>query len=385
MAGPLAGVRVLELTGIGPGPFGGMLLADLGADVIVVDRPAARASAVLSSTGGPLDPLARGRRSVGLDITKAEGVAAVRRLATTVDVLLDPFRPGVLERRGLGPDDLRAADPRLIYARITGWGQDGPWATHAGHDINYIALVGALHGIGRRERPTPPVNYLGDFAGGAMFLAFGIVAALFERERSGEGQVIDVAMVDGTAVLTGFLRGFQAKGMWRDERESNFIDGAAHNYDVYETADGRFVSIGTLEPPFYARLLEVLGVADDERFRVDTLDPGAWSDLKLRFADIFRTRTRDDWSALLEGETEMCFAPVLTLDEATTHHHLRARATFVDVGGQVQPAPAPRFSRTVPTVPTPGRVRGADTDEVLREAGFDDADLAALHAAGAIV
>ena len=302
------GVRVLELAGIGPGPFGAMVLADLGADVVRVDRIG---RSLDSPYGGPTDPVARSRRSVAVDLRTEEGVGVVRRLAQRADVLVDPFRPGVLERRGLGPDVLCALDPRLVYARMTGWGQTGPLADHAGHDINYIALTGTLHGIGRPEAPpTPPANYLADFGGGGMLLAVGILVALLEREQSGRGQVLDVAMVDGSALLTAFVRGMVARGGWIDERGQNFVDGGSHYYDSYETADGKFVAIGTIEPQFYHRLLELLGL-DDEAARVDFMDRRAWAELKPVVADIFRTKTRDEWCAVFEGETETCFAPVL--------------------------------------------------------------------------
>ncbi len=374
-------MHVLELAGIGPGPFGAMVLADLGADVVRVDRIG---RSLDSPYGGPTDPVARSRRSVAVDLRTEEGVGVVRRLAQRADVLVDPFRPGVLERRGLGPDVLCALEPRLVYARMTGWGQTGPLAGHAGHDINYIALTGTLHGIGRPEAPpTPPANYLADFGGGGMLLAVGILAALLEREQSGRGQVLDVAMVDGSALLTAFIRGMVARGSWIDERGHNFVDGGSHYYDSYETADGRFVAIGTIEPQFYHRLLELLGL-DDEAARVDFMDRRAWAELKPVVADIFRTKTRDEWCAVFERETETCFAPVLTLDEAPAHPHLRARETYIELGGRQQPAPAPRFSRSALGRPSLGREHGADTDAVLESAGYSPDEILRLRQAHAV-
>ena len=360
-AGPLAGVRVVEMAGLGPGPFCAMVLADLGADVLRIVRP-----------GTPLDPsdiTTRSRRQVAIDLRRTEGAAAALALIAKADLLIEGFRPGVMERLGLGPEPCLAARPRLVYGRMTGWGQHGPLARAAGHDINYIAISGALHAIGRPGgAPVPPLNYLGDFGGGGMLLAVGLLAALHEAGRSGQGQVIDAAMTDGTALLSAFMYGFKAKGQWSNRRGENLLDGGAHFYDTYACADGRFVAIGAIEPQFYAELRERCGI-DDPLFDAQ-LDAARWPALKQRLAGLFRTRTRDDWCALLEG-TDACFAPVLDWDEAPTHPHNRARGTYlVDAaGGFVEPAPAPRFSRTPAAAPE--RPTAVTLDEAL--AGWDDA------------
>ncbi|KQP05175.1 CaiB/BaiF CoA-transferase family protein [Pseudorhodoferax sp. Leaf265] len=342
MAGPLQGLRVVEMAGIGPGPFCAMLFADMGAEVLRVERPGTRRN--------PHDILARGRTVLQLDL-RAEGAA--EQLLQTIaraDVLIEGFRPGVMERLGLGPDVCLARNPRLVYGRMTGWGQHGPLAQAAGHDINYIAISGALHAIGRAgETPVPPLNYVGDFGGGAMLLAFGILAALHESKGSGQGQVIDAAMTDGAALLSSMMYGMKAAGQWNNQRGENLLDGAAHFYDTYACADGKYVAIGAIEPQFYALLRERCGIADDPAFDAQ-LDHARWPLLKLRMADLFRTRTRDAWCTLLEG-TDACFAPVLDWDEAPAHAHNRARGTFAEAGGLVQPAPAPRFSRTPPELP----------------------------------
>ena len=380
MAGPLEGIRIVELAGIGPGPFCAMMLADLGAEVIRVDR-AERARAP-RLPGPNLDLLNRGRRSVAVDLKSAAGVEVVLRLVEKADALLEGFRPGVMERLGLGPDVCLARNPRLVYGRMTGWGQDGPLARAAGHDLNYIALTGALHAIGRPDSPPPPpLNLVGDFGGGGLLLAYGIVCALLERARSGRGQVVDAAMVDGAAALMAIIYGAHAAGWWRDERMANMLDGGAHFYDCYETKDGRYVSIGSIEPQFYAELLEKLGLAGEELPR--QMDRAAWPGLKKRMAEIFRTRTRDEWCALLEG-SDVCFAPVLSLAEAPDHVHVRARGTFVEVDGVRQPGPAPRFSRTPGRVERPPAHAGEHTDAVLAEWGFDAEELGKLREAGAI-
>jgi alpha-methylacyl-CoA racemase len=366
MSGPLTGVRIVEVAGIGPGPFCAMMLADMGADVIRVDRPAPPPPA----GGAPprADVLNRGRRSIAVDLKTDEGVEVVLALAERADGLLEGFRPGVAERLGIGPEPCLARNGRLVYGRMTGWGQDGPYSATAGHDINYIALAGALWPIGRRgESPVPPLNLIGDFGGGGMLLAFGLACALFEAQRSGRGQVVDAAMVDGSAVLTTMIHGFRASGEWLDERESNLIDGGAHFYGVYETADGGWISLGAIEPQFYAELLRLLGL-DPGRLPAQN-DRAAWPALRRRLEGIFRTRTRDEWCRLLEG-TDTCFAPVLSLEEAPRHPHNTARSTFIEVAGVVQPAPAPRYSRTPAAVQRPPARPGEHTAEILEELGL---------------
>jgi alpha-methylacyl-CoA racemase len=378
--GPLAGITVVEIAGIGPGPFCGMMLADLGADVIRVDRAG-------SVQGGdperpPADLLARGRRSVGVDLKSPDGVEVVLSLVERADALFEGFRPGVAERLGIGPDECLARNPRLVYGRMTGWGQDGPYASTAGHDINYIALAGALDPIGRRgEAPVPPLNLVGDFGGGGLLLAFGLLAGLLEATASGRGQVIDAAMVDGAAALMTMTHSLRAMGIWNDERGTNMLDTGAHFYDVYETADGRYVSIGSIEPQFYAELLRLTGLEGEELpFQHDR---AKWPEMKERLAAIFRTRTRDEWCALMEG-TDVCFAPVLAIPEAVEHPHNVARGTFVEVAGIPQPGPAPRFSRTGAEISSPPAHPGQHTDEVLAEAGFDADRIAKLREAGAV-
>jgi alpha-methylacyl-CoA racemase len=375
---PLAGVRVLEIAGIGPGPFAGMMLADMGADVVRVDRVAQ------VHLGADLDPgqdvLARGRRSVGLDLKQPEGVRAALLLAEQADVLIEGFRPGVAERLGLGPEDCLERNPRLVYGRMTGWGQDGPWAQRAGHDIDYIALAGALRPIGPAGQPPPvPLNYIADFGGGGMLLAFGIVCALLERERSGAGQVVDAAMVDGTAALTAMFHGMLAMGLWTEEREANLLDGGAPFYRCYRCADDEFVAVGALEPQFYAELLAVLGL-DPEQWPQN--DPTRWAAQSDALAETFATRTRDQWAAAFEG-TDACVAPILSLTEAPDHPHLAARGTFVEADGLVQPAPAPRYSRSRTALSRPPVLPGQHTDEVLAGAGLSPADIRALRDAGA--
>jgi alpha-methylacyl-CoA racemase len=380
-SGPLVGVRVIELAGIGPGPFCAMVLADMGADVIRVDRAA-------SVRGGdPASPsqliFDRGRRSVGVDLKHADGVETVLRLVEHADVLIEGFRPGVTERLGIGPDECLARNPKLVYGRMTGWGQEGPYASAAGHDINYIALAGALHPIGRRgEGPVPPLNLVGDFGGGGMLLALGVCAALVETGRSGHGQVVDAAMVDGAALLTTMFHAFRAMGTWRDERGTNLLDTGAPFYDVYETADHEHVSVGSIEPQFYAELLARAGLADDPDFSVQ-MDFSRWPELKEKIAAVFRTKTRDEWCTLME-HTDVCFAPVLSLGEAPLHPHNVARSTFVEVAGAVQPAPAPRFSRTPPVIQRPPAWPGQHTDEALVDWGFTADEIAKLREAGAV-
>jgi alpha-methylacyl-CoA racemase len=356
MAGPLAGIRIVEFAGLGPAPFAAMMLADHGAEVIRIDRPGAALD--------PADPALRSRRSVTLDIKTAEGAARARALCATADGLIEGFRPGVMERLGLGPEVLLAANPKLVYGRMTGWGQNGPLAQAAGHDINYIALSGVLHTVGRAgEKPVPPINYAGDFGGGGMLLAFGMAAALVAVKAGGPGQVVDAAMTEGSSLLAGMLRWLGETGRWRDERGVNLLDGGAPFYDSYETADGKYVAIGAIEPQFYAHLLEALGLGDDPAFHAQ-FDADGWPGLKDRLAAIFRTRTRDEWCALMEG-TDICFAPVLSLAEAPAHPHNVARGAFVEVGGMIQPAPAPRFSATPADPPRLPPAAGADNEALL--------------------
>jgi alpha-methylacyl-CoA racemase len=357
--GPLAGVKVVEFAGIGPGPFCCMLLSDMGADVVRIDRKGGRG-------GAKFDVTARGRRSIALDMKAPEDVAVALELIEKADVLIEGFRPGVMERLGVGPDEALKRNPRLIYGRMTGWGQSGPLAHAAGHDLNYIALSGALHAMGRKgEPPVPPLNLVGDYGGGALYLALGVCAALFETQRSGKGQVIDAAITDGTASLMGMMFGLRAGGIWTDERDANLLDGGAPFYDVYETADGKFITIGSLEPQFYALLLEKTGLKDDPFFAAQ-MDRENWAAMAEKIAAIVETKTRDEWTALLEG-TDVCFAPVLTMAEAPTHPHNAARETFTEVDGVVQPAPAPRFSRTPGAVQGPPSRPGANTEEILAD------------------
>jgi alpha-methylacyl-CoA racemase len=381
--GPLAGVKVVELAGIGPAPFCAMMLADMGAEVIRVERASADADAPPTT-----DPLLRNRRSIALDLKNPAAIAAVLQIAATADVLIEGFRPGVAERLGLGPDVCVQRNPKLVYGRMTGWGQDGPLAHAAGHDINYIALAGALHLIGPQGgAPVPPLNLVGDFGGGGMLLAFGVLAALVEARRSGRGQVVDASMVDGTAALLGMFFEFQAKGWFRDATGENFLGGGAPYYGVYRTRDDKYVAIGSIEPQFYALLLDKLGL-DRERFGTlgfPTVDPTTpeWRELRAAIAEAFAQRTRDDWCRILEG-TDVCFAPVLTLAEAARHPHNVARGTFIDVDGVRQHAPAPRFSRTAASAVQRPRRAGEDTAAVLSDAGYSAADIERLRAAGAL-
>ena len=374
--GPLAGYRIIELAGIGPGPFCGMMLSDMGAEVIRVERPV---------QGGKRarDVLGRNRKSLAVDLKQPDGVETVLRLCEGADALFEGFRPGVTERLGLGPEDCMGRNPRLVYGRMTGWGQDGPMAQAAGHDINYIGLSGALHAIGRKgERPVPPLNLVGDFGGGGMLLAFGLVCGLLEAQRSGQGQVVDAAMVDGAASLMAMFFSFAAQGAFRPERGTNLLDGGAHFYDTYETADGEHVCIGSIEPQFYALLIEKAGL-DPEQF-APQMDPAQWAPLKATLTEVFKTRTRDEWCSIMEG-TDVCFAPVLSIFEAPEHPHNKARGTFLEIDGLTQPAPAPRFSRTVPKVRGAARIAGEDSVEVLQSFGFSDAEIDALVTGGAVV
>jgi alpha-methylacyl-CoA racemase len=369
MAGPLAGVNVLEFAGLGPGPFSAMVLADMGADVLRVQRTG-------SQPARPNPVVGRGMRSIELDLKSEAGREAALRLVEKSDVVIEAFRPGVMERLGIGPEPCLARNPRLVYGRMTGWGQHGPLASRAGHDINYIALTGALAAIGTADGgPVPPLNLIGDFGGGGMVLAFGIACALFEATRSGKGQVIDAAMTDGASLLMATTFGQYAAGRWQLERSSNLLDGAAHFYTTYRCADGNWVAVGAIEPQFYACLLERLGLPLSE-FEPQH-DQGRWPEWKTRLAQVFASRTRDEWCAVMEG-ADACFTPVLDMQEALEHPHNVARNTFVEVEGVRQPAPAPRFSRTVPEIRPRGREDAART---LARFGFSDAEIAALGAA----
>jgi alpha-methylacyl-CoA racemase len=386
--GPLAGLRVIELASIGPGPMCCMLLADLGADVVRVDRLEP------SGLGLPMDRRfeinGRSRRSVAIDTRRPEGRDAVLRLVDVADVLIEGFRPGVTEKLGLGPAPCHARNPRLVYGRMTGFGQHGPLAQAAGHDLNYIALTGALHAIGtgtgtgggERGKPVPPLNLVGDYGGGALYLAFGVMAALFERQRSGRGQVVDAAMVDGAASLACIFFGLKAAGTWdTTAREANLLDGGAPFYSTYETADARHISLAPLEPKFFATLAAAIGL--DDRFVKRQYDRRLWPEMREAIAAIVRRHTRDEWSARLEG-TDACFAPVLSFDEAPAHRHARERGAFVEVSGVVQPGPAPRFDRTPAGPPRPAPAVGEHTEAVLAEAGFSAEAVAALRAQGVV-
>jgi alpha-methylacyl-CoA racemase len=376
--GPLYGVQVVEIASLAPAPFGCMVLSDLGADVLRVERP----ESCRDGLPAPVDPLTRGRRSVGLNLKDPAGLDLLLRLIDNADVLVEGFRPGVTERLGFGPGVCAERNPRLIYARMTGWGQEGPLAPTAGHDIDYIAISGALHPIGRAgERPVPPLNLVGDFGGGGMLLAIGVLAALVERQRSGRGQVVDAAMVDGSALLSSFIYGLRARGAWRDERGVNLLDGGAPFYDTYVTADGKYVAVGALEPQFYAALLAGLGLADAGL--PAQMDFSGWPALRKRFTEVFAERTRDEWAEIFAG-TDACVAPVLSSAEVADHPHNAARRVFAEVGGISQPQPAPRFGRTPADEPEPPVRPGTDTDAVLGELGLGEAEISGLRASGVV-
>ncbi|MEP7048369.1 MAG: CaiB/BaiF CoA-transferase family protein [Ilumatobacteraceae bacterium] len=383
MAGPLSGYRIVELAGIGPGPFAAMMLADMGAEVIRVDRA--------NAVNGPApstphyDLLLRNRRNIAIDLKHPDGVATLLDLVASADGLIEGFRPKVMERLGIGPDVCLARNPRLVFGRMTGWGQSGPMADAAGHDINYISLAGALAHFGRDgEGPVPPLNMVGDFGGGGMMLAYGVVCALLETQRSGQGQVVDAAMVDGTAVLMTMFWSFKKIGLFdENNRGRNLLDTGAHFYDVYRCADGGYISVGSIEPQFYSELLRLTGLDGDAEF-ADQMDRQSWPRLKQRLEELFVKKTRDEWCSVMEG-TDVCFAPVLTMSEAADHPHNVARGTFIDVEGTVQPAPAPRFSRTPAEVTMPPAHPGQHSSEILRDWGFDAARIEALIAGRAIV
>ncbi|WP_226662940.1 CaiB/BaiF CoA transferase family protein [Alteriqipengyuania lutimaris] len=381
MAGPLAGLRIVEFAGIGPGPFCGMMLADHGAEVIRIDRASGGRGG--SQPISNKDILARGRKSIALNLKDEQGIALARKLCASADGLIEGFRPGVMERLGLGPDVLLADNPKLIYGRMTGWGQAGPYAAYAGHDINYIALAGALAHFGRAgEKPTPPINMVGDFGGGGMMLAFGMVSALLNVARGGEGQVIDAAMTDGTAVLMSMIHGMANQGVWREDLGANLLDTGAHFYDTYETADGKFVSIGSIEPQFYAELRARLGLGEDPDFDAQ-MNPAQWPALKDKLAAIFKSKTRAEWDEALE-HTDVCYAPVLTMSEAREHPHMAARETFIDVADSPQPAPAPRYSGTATATPSPAPMPGDDTSDILAQLGLSEGEIAGFRESGAV-
>jgi alpha-methylacyl-CoA racemase len=378
--GVLSGYRVIELAGIGPAPMCAMLLSDMGADVVRIDRLADAGLGVQVQTKYGL--LNRGRRSVALDLKRPEATDTVMRMVEKADALIEGFRPGVMERLGLGPDLCLKRNPKLVYGRMTGWGQEGPLAQAAGHDINYIALAGALYSIGRRgEAPVPPLNLVGDFGGGALYLALGVVAGILEARKSGKGQVVDVAMVDGVASLMTAIYGMHGAGIWTNERGTNILDTGAHYYDVYETRDGKHISVGSIETKFYEELLERSGLKNEELPRQN--DRPSWPRMKERLKALFLTKTRDEWCKIMEG-TDICFAPVLSMEEAPQHPHNQLRGTFVVQDGVTQPAPAPRFSRTPSAIQCPPAVPGEHTEQALRDWGLSSADLERLRNCGAI-
>ena len=380
MSGPLEGVRIVELAGLGPAPFAGMMLADAGADIIRIDR--SDRATYPPKDGAHVDLMNRGRRSVAVDLKHPDGVALVLGLVSGADGLMEGFRPGVAERLGLGPEECLARNPRLVYGRMTGWGQDGPMARTAGHDIDYIALSGALGAIGREgERPLPPLNLVGDFGGGGMLLAFGMVAAILGARAGGTGQVVDAAMVDGAAALMTMTYTLRAAGIWQDERGTNLLDTGAHFYEVYECADGGYFGVGAIEPQFYAELMRLLGLGDEDLST--QMDRTTWPAMKERFAAIFASRTRDEWEAVFAG-TDACAAPVLSPAEAPDHPHNKVRGTFTEVAGVVQPAPAPRFLSTPGEIRRPPPHPGQHGDEALADWGLSDQQVSDLRTSGAI-
>ncbi len=380
VSGPLDGVRIIELAGLGPAPFAGMMLADAGADIIRIDR--SERATYPPNTEPHVDLMNRGRRSVAVDLKHPDGVGLVLRLVAQADGLMEGFRPGVAERLGMGPDDCLGRNPKLVYGRMTGWGQAGPMASAAGHDIDYIALAGALEPMGRAgERPFPPLNLVGDFGGGGMLLAFGMCAAIISARQTGVGQVVDAAMVDGAAALMTMTYTLMSAGIWKDQRGTNLLDTGAHFYEVYETSDGGYMALGAIEPQFYAELIRLLGLEGEEL--PDQMDRDAWPRMKERFAALFATRTRAEWESVFEG-SDACVAPVLSPSEAPNHPHMRARGTFTEVAGVVQPAPAPRFGVTPGSIRRPPPNPGQDGDEALVDWGLGQAELAELRSSRAI-
>jgi alpha-methylacyl-CoA racemase len=374
--GPLSGTKVIEIAGIGPGPFCAMMLADMGAEVVRIDR---RSSA---GEGSKYDVLNRGRRSLALDLKKQAAIATILRMVRHADALIEGFRPGVMERLGLGPDVCLERNPRLVYGRMTGWGQEGPLAQAAGHDINYISLTGALHAIGPAGGgPVPPLNLIGDFGGGGMLLAFGVVCAMLEAAHSGKGQVVDAAMTDGSAALMAAVYGIKARGGWTNERGANLLDGGAPFYGTYQCKDGKWISVGSLEPQFYELLREKAGMAEPSV--TDRWTKETWGNNRKKLGQIFKAKTQAEWCAIMEG-SDVCFAPILDLDEAPRHPHNKQRQTFVDVDGVTQPAPAPRFSRTPGAVQAPPPKAGEHSEAVLRDWGFSTQEISDLRAAQAV-
>jgi alpha-methylacyl-CoA racemase len=372
--GPLSGLKVVEFAGIGPGPFCGMLLSDLGADVVRIDRKGGRG-------GAKSDVTSRGRRSVALDLKNPEAIEACLKLIEQADVLFEGFRPGVMERLGLGPEVALKRNPKLVYGRMTGWGQTGPYANAAGHDMNYIAISGALAAIGAEDKPIPPLNLVGDFGGGALYLAFGLMAGVIHARATGQGQVIDCAMSDGAASLMAMFYGLRAAGMWTDQRRHNLLDGGAHFYDTYQCSDGKWISIGSIEPQFYALLLEKTGITDPDF--AQQMNRDKWPELRVKLAEVIAGKTRDEWCAIMDG-TDVCFGPVLGLDETASHPHNAARSTFVEIEGVTQPAPAPRFSATPGAIQFPPAAIGAHNDGALADWGFAAGEIDKLKAAGAL-
>jgi alpha-methylacyl-CoA racemase len=376
--GPLSGTKIIEIAGIGPGPFCGMMLSDMGAEVVRVNRVTVKPSRITPDK----DILARGRRVITVDLKRPEGVEVVLRLCGKADALFEGFRPGVAEKIGIGPETCLARNPKIVYGRMTGWGQDGPLSKAAGHDINYISLSGALHAIGRKgQQPVPPLNLIGDFGGGGMFLAFGLVCGLLEARKSGRGQVVDAAMVDGSAALMAMFFSMLHVGLFSTERGTNLLDSGAHFYDVYETKDGKYVSIGAIEPQFYAELIQKAGL--DPQYYAEQLNFTKWPDYKEKLVEIFKTRTRDEWCAVMEG-SDVCFAPVLSIAEAPDHPHNRARGTFITVNGVLQPAPAPRFSRTPVAIQESADNEGQGFSTILADYGFTEEEIEGLQEQGVV-
>lgn len=378
--GPLKGIRVIEMAGIGPGPFAGMLLADLGAEVIRIDR----SKAGMTTNGGPNDVMNRGKKSISVDLKNPDGVEVVLKLIETADALIEGYRPGVMEKLGLGPDVCLARNEKLVFGRMTGWGQTGPLAHTAGHDINYIAITGALDSIGTKDSgPVVPLNLIGDFGGGSMYLIMGLLAGIIEAKNSGKGQAIDVAITDGVISLMSFMHGFKAMGMWESGRNINMLDGTAHYYDTYQCSDGEWISIGSIEPQFYALLEGKLGIDLQSSDFMVQYDKARWPALKEQIKDVILSKPSDHWCEQMEG-TDVCFAPVLSLEDSPEYPHNKQRQSYVEVEGVTQSAPAPRFSRTPSEIGKVAVVNGANTDEILAALGLDESAITALTASGAV-